>query len=393
MKTLTLLLQAKRIKKPSNRSHMDRAWAEINMSNLNHNVQAIRKVLPNGCGLMAVVKANAYGHGDVELAEYLNRMGVLAFAVATIDEGIRLRKHGIKGELLILGYTIPQRASELARYRLSQTVTDYEHAQRLNAFGKPIQVHIKVDTGMHRLGESCDHVSEIAKIFRCENLNIHGIFTHLCVSDSMEPEDIALTKEQLQKFLCLLDELRKQRSTLPKFHIQSSYGILNYPELQCDYARIGIALYGTLSTPDIKTKLPIDLRPVLTLKARVVLIRTIAAGESVGYGRQFIAQRETCVAVLHVGYADGLPRGLSCGNGTVLLHGCHAPIIGRICMDQLMVDITGLSTVKQGDIATLIGRDGTEEILAEQVAANAGTITNELLSRLSNRMERVFCYT
>lgn len=388
---ITMILQRKEKRKSApNQTRMDRVWVEINLTNLRHNVKALCEALPDRCELMAVVKANAYGHGDVEIAANLNQIGVKAFAVATIDEGVHLRTHGIKGNILILGYTVPQRATEMVRYHLTQTVTDCDHAKQLNAFGKPIQVHIKIDTGMHRLGESCNNTAEIDKILQCKNLKVCGIFTHLCVADSTQTDDIEFTTNQIHSFYALLDRLQQFGHTLPKIHIQSSYGVLNYPELQCDYARIGIALYGALSSPDDKTRLQIDLQPVLALKARIALVRTIAAGESVSYGRQFIAQRDTCVAVLPIGYADGLPRNLSCGNGYVLIHGCRAPIIGRICMDQLMVDVIDIPDVRKNEIATLIGCDGSEKITAEQVAANAGTITNELLSRLGDRLERIF---
>ena len=373
-----------------NQTRAERAWAEINLNNLKHNVKALREILPAGCELMAVVKANAYGHGDVEIAANLSQIGISSFAVATIDEGIRLRTHGIKGEILILGYTLPERTAELVRYHLTQAVIDYDHAKQLNAFGKPMAVHIKINTGMNRLGESCNRTAEIDKILRCQNLEVCGIFTHLCVADSAQPDDIEFTTNQIYSFYAVLDQLCQLGHTLPKVHIQSSYGVLNYPELQCDYARIGIALYGALSSPDDKTKLQLDLRPVLALKARVVLIRTITAGESVSYGRQFMAQRDTRVAVISIGYADGLPRNLSYEKAYVLIRGCRAPIIGRICMDQLMVDVTDIPVVKRDDIATLIGKDGSEKITAEQVAANAGTIANELLSRLGTRLERIF---
>jgi serine/alanine racemase len=188
----------------------------------------------------------------------------------------------------------------------------------------------------------------------------------------------------------LLGQLKQYQIALPKIHIQSSYGILNYPELHCSYARIGIALYGVLSSPGNKTKIQPELRPVLSLKARVVLIRQITAGESVGYGRAFSASRNTRIAVLSIGYADGVPRSLAYGRGEVLIHGCRAPIIGRICMDQFMIDITGIHDVKRGDIATLIGEDGSEIVTAEEVAAASETITNELLSRLGSRLERVY---
>ena len=289
-----------------------------------------------------------------------------------------------------MGYTSPSRANELYHYRLSQTVADVEHAVSLNRCGKPVRIHIKVNTGMNRLGENFTHVSEIASVFGCKNLRITGIFTHLCVSDSNEANDIAFTYMQVQNFNRLLEGLKAEHVRLPEVHIQSSYGVMNYPELQCGYARIGLALYGVLSGPGERTGLSLNLKPVLSLKSRVALVRTIGTGESAGYGRDFIAQRESKIAVVSIGFADGLPRSLSAGRGCVLVRGCRAPIAGRICMDQLMVDVTGVPDIKRGDIVTLIGRDGYEEIRAEQSAADAGTITNELLSRLGDRLERIF---
>ena len=369
----------------------DRAWAEINRTNLNHNVKAFQKVLPAGCEIMAVVKANAYGHGVVPVAAYLSRIGIHAFAVATIDEGIQLRKEGIKGEILILGYTPAVRAAALFHYRLSQTVVNLEHAKELNQYGRPIRIHIKVNTGMNRLGESYRHASEVESIFACKNLKVLGIFTHLSASDSQEESDVAFTKQQFQNFYGLIGRLKAKHIPIPPTHIQSSYGVLNYPELKCSYARIGIALYGVLSTTEKNTKCSLDLRPVLELKSRVVLVRTIAAGESVSYSRSFIAQREMKIAVISIGYADGFPRSLSEGKSHVLIRGHRVPVLGRICMDQLVADVTGIPDIMRGDIATLIGKDGSEEITAEQVACSAGTITNELLSRLSDsRLKRVF---
>jgi alanine racemase len=367
-------------------AYMDRAWVEINLENLRHNARALQRLLPKKCDIMAVVKANAYGHGDIEVSKALNHIGIHAFAVATIDEGIHLRKNGIQGEILILGYTDPHRALELSKYHLSQTIVDAQYASELNSLGKTLQVHIKVDTGMHRLGESYEHTHEIARIFQYGHLQVNGIFTHLCSSDSMETDDINFTMLQIRKLDALLEELKRGGIPIPKIHIQSSYGVLNYPEMRCGYARVGIALYGASG----KAKRNADLKPVLSLRAKVVLVRTIAAGESVGYGRQFIAGRDTRVAVLPIGYSDGVPRDFGSKQGCILLHGCRAPIVGRICMDQMMVDVTDIPDVKRGDTVTLIGRDGTDEISAEEIAANAGTIPNELLSRLSSRLERIF---
>lgn len=368
----------------------DRAWAEVNTENLQHNVKVLQEALPAGCKIMAVVKANAYGHGAIPISVSLNQIGINAFAVATIDEAVYLRNGGVKGEILILGYTPAISASLLFHYHLSQTVADAEHAAELNHFGKPIKIHIKVDTGMNRLGENYRCLSEITSIFNFKNLKVTGIFTQLSVSDSLEEPDTSFTNQQIQNFYALIDNLRARQIDIPKIHIQSSLGVVNYPELQCDYARIGIALYGSVNSPDTDTKCSLDLRPVLALKSKVVLVRTIEPGDSVSYGRTFIAREEMRIAVVSIGYADGFPRNLSTGKGYALIQGYRVSIIGRICMDQLMVDVTNIPDIKRGDIVTLIGKDGSDEITVEQAAFSAGTITNELLSRLSDsRLKRI----
>ena len=361
------------------------------MSNLEYNTKALQAIMPSGCEMMAIVKANAYGHGAIEISKGLYKIGVRTFGVATLEEGISLRRQGIRGDILVLGYTDVARIHQLLRYRLIQTVIDYDYALQLNAYSKkPLRVHIKIDTGMHRIGINVAELDKITELFHLNKLKVCGIFTHLCACDSNLEGDIQFTKEQIKAFYDLLQALEQKNITLPKVHIQSSYGLLNYPELNCDYARIGIALYGTLSTWNDKTKQHPNLFPVLSLKTRVVLIREIAEGETVSYGRTFTAKRCSKLAVLPIGYADGLPRTLSCEIGKVLLHGQQVPMVGRICMDQLLIDITDVPNVKLGDIVTLIGQDGVDEITAAEVATNSGSITNELLSRLGNRLERVY---
>lgn len=367
-----------------------RSWIEINLENLKYNANILRSLMPSGCEMMAVVKANAYGHGAIKVSRCMNEIGVKAFAVATIDEGIALRKSGIRGDILVLGYTDITRAAQLKHYRLVQTVINYDYAIMLSNCRKSIEVHIKIDTGMHRLGICAEDIDKIAEVFQLKGLKVSGIYTHLCVADSLSAEAVQYTRCQIERFYYLLEQLEERRITLPKIHIQSSYGLLNYPGLHCDYARIGIALYGSLSTMGDRTKLQTQLHPVLALKARIAMIREVSAGEGVGYGRDFHIERDSRIAVLPIGYADGLPRNLSEGSGRVLVHGIHVPMIGRICMDQLLIDITDIPEVKQGDIATLIGIDGDEEIPAVKVADNTGSITNELFSRLGTRMERVY---
>lgn len=368
----------------------DRAYLEIDLKNLEHNVRVLKNAMPPHCELMAVAKAECYGHGMYGTTVYLNQIGVSAFAVATIDEGIRLRKYGISGEILIMGYTSPMRAKELCKYKLTQTLIDYEYSLRLDEQGYKVTAHIKVDTGMHRLGFDADDTKEIVTAFSLKNIEITGIFTHLCSADSRAEEDVDFTRKQIGKFYNSLDNLRKSGIRIPKVHIQSSYGLLNYPEIKSDYVRAGIALYGVLSSPNDETKLKLDLRPVLSLKARVVLLRKIRKGETVGYSRAFTASRDSLIAILPIGYADGFPRNLSCGKSIVLICGQKAPIIGKICMDQLAVDVTDISNIKIGSIATLIGKDENDEIAAPTVAENSESITNELLSRMGRRLNIIY---
>lgn len=235
-------------------------------------------------------------------------------------------------------------------------------------------------------GNAGKEVQKLSRIFAMKNLIINGIYTHLCVADSLDEKDVLFTRQQIARFYKVINRLKMQGIQIPKTHIQSSYGLLNYPELRCSFVRAGIALYGVLSTASAQTKLDPDLRPVLALKAHIVLIRNIKEGESVGYGRAFVADRDSRIAVLSIGYADGFPRILSDKGQYVLINGQHAPIAGRICMDQLAVDITALSGINVGMTATLIGRDGDAEIMAPAIADQAQSITNELLSRMGTRV-------
>lgn len=373
-------------KQISHDSGKDRAWVEIDFANLEHNVRVLNSAMVKKCELMAVVKAEAYGHGMYEIATHLNSIGVKAFAVATIDEGIRLRRYGIRGEILILGYTVLYRVKELSRYELTQTLIDYDYSVCLNEQGVNVKTHIKVDTGMHRLGFDKKDIEKISCVFEMKYIKVCGIYTHLCVSDSLDDKDVYYTNMQINSFYEFLDSLKEKGIKIPKIHIQSSYGLLNYPELQCDYVRAGISLYGVLSSPDDKTKLNLDLRPVLSLKTKIILLRKIKKGDSVGYGRSFVAERDSVIAILPVGYADGFPRNLSCGMSYVLINNKQAPIAGKVCMDQLAVDVTDIYDVKVGMTATLIGRDGNAEITAPMVADNSESISNELLSRMGQRL-------
>lgn len=365
-----------------------RAWIELDRSALAQNVEYLCSLMPEGCRLMPAVKANAYGHGAVWVATELNRLGVDAFCVACISEGITLRKANVKGEILILGYTRPEDFGLLAYYGLTQTIIDYEYAEKLENAGIMLHVHIGIDTGMHRLGIRCEEIEDILAVFEMEHLIIDGMFTHLCACDSPLPKDKSFTADQIQAFYKVAEILEEQGIPRPGLHLQSSYGLLNYPDLNADYVRAGIALYGVPSSMKDTALFKNHFSPVLSLKARVSSIRTLFAGESAGYGLSFTAERNMRIAVLSIGYADGLPRELSCGKGCVLLHGRRAPVIGRICMDQTLIDISGIPQTSPGDTAVLIGMSGEAEITAVQLASQCGTITNELLSRLGERLER-----
>lgn len=366
-----------------------RAWIELDRKALQHNVTILRSRLPEQCRLMPAVKADAYGHGAVLISRELNRMGVDAFCVACAAEGVELRKAGIQGEILVLGYTHPKQFPQLYRYHLTQTVIDYSYAVQLNRFGKKLRVHIGIDTGMHRLGERSENIDRICRMFEMENLAVDGIFTHLSAADTLQAREREFTGKQVLAFFRVTDELKKRGYKCPRIHMQSSYGVLNYPELAGDYARVGIALYGVLSCREDTQQWKNFLQPVLSLKARVAAVRELYAGETAGYGLQFSADHDMKIAALAIGYADGVPRTLSNGVGEVLIGGRRAPVVGRICMDQMLVDVSGIPDVKAGDTAVLIGKSGEEEISAADLAQWDGTITNEILSRLGARLERV----
>jgi len=365
-----------------------RSWVELDINNLRHNIGVLQRLLPGGCQLMPAVKANAYGHGAIEISRELNACGIRSFCVAAAAEGVNLRKNGIKGEILVLGYTHPENFYLLEKYRLTQTIVDHSHAIALNNYGRKLMTHVAIDTGMRRLGERSENISKIAEIFRCKNLIINGVFTHCSVMDSRNKSDIEFTNKQIERFYDVLGKLKILGYKLPKKHIQSSYGVFNFPDLVCDYVRIGIALFGMLSTREDTESYNTGLRPVLSVKTRISTIKTVTAGEPVGYGHAFMATRNMKIAVLAIGYADGIPRGLSCGVGNVLISGQKSPVIGRVCMDQMMVDITGVKGAKQGDVAVIIGKSEGAVITACDIAHQTGTIANEILSRLGERLER-----
>ena len=373
--------------KEKNTSFKSLAWIEINLENLEYNIKEIQKIISKKTKIMAVVKANAYGHGLVLISKKLNEIGIFNFAVSSLKEGIELRENGILGNILILGFTDYKNLEDVIKYDLIQTIIDYDYAKRIEKLdlSQKLKVHLKINTGMNRIGENYQNIEKIKEIFAIKNIEILGLFTHLSVSDSSNLEDINFTKRQINNFFQVVNGLKSIGYSNFSSHIQSSYGILNYSELNLDYVRIGIIMYGVHSEKNIKTKVNINLKPVLTLKAKISSIHELDVNESISYGRTYITTSKIKVATVSIGYADGYPRSLS-SKGIVLVNGKRRPILGRICMDQLIIDVTNMS-IQVGDIVTLIGED--QDIKAEDVSYLANTISNELLSRLGNRLDRI----
>lgn len=355
-----------------------RVWAEINMKALRKNVEYLRSISPENSQLMPAIKANAYGHGAVLIARELSKMGIRSFCVASAEEGVELRKHGVRGEILVLGYTHPAQFPLLRFFRLSQTIVDYNYAKNLNNYGK-IHAHIGIDTGMRRLGIRSEDYAKIQRIFEMKNLIIDGIFTHLSADETTAPPEMSFTENQADRFYRISDKLASE-GYYPRLHLLASYGLLNYAHLGGDYVRVGIALYGGVEHP--------GMQPVLSLKTRISSVRKVYKGEPIGYGLSCTAHEDMCVASLAIGYADGLPRTLSDGNGAVLINGKRAATIGKICMDQTLIDISDID-MKQGDIAVIIGTSGNEKITACDIARQANTISNDILSRLGSRVKRI----
>lgn len=358
------------------------------------NVQKCRSIIEKPCELMCVVKANCYGHGIENIIPCLqDDVGVDWFAVSNVVEGMELRELGVTGEILILGYTPPENAYELIRYDLIQTITDLEYAAKLSAScptGERVRCHIAIDTGMTRIGLRSPDIKIICdgaeKIVRTQRIEVEGIFTHLAVADSLLPDDIAYTKNQIEKICAVKAELNKRLIVIKYTHFLNSAGAAYHFDPRSDFARFGIMLYGL--SPDCSVKLPVELEPVMELKACVSQVKTVEAGVCVSYGRTFVTDRETRIASVTIGYADGYPRLLS-DRASVLVRGKRARLLGRVCMDQLMIDVSDIQDVREGDTVTLIGKDGDEVITADELAASYGSIGYELVCGISPRVQRV----
>lgn len=370
---------------------LNRAWAEIDLDAIAHNTREIKKLTGSKVEMMGVVKADAYGHGVLEVVRTLLDNGVTQLAVSMLDEAIQIRKMGIDVPILVLNYTDPARADEIIHNRVTQTVFSTDLAQALSIaavrLGKDVRIHVKVDTGMTRVGfiPGYNAVRNIMEISRLPGIILEGIFTHFASADE---SDKSYTLMQFERFMNLCTELTRAGIHIPVKHVCNSAGILQYPEMHLDIVRPGIILYGLYPSREVAGK--IDLRPAMTLKANVIFVKDVDKDTYVSYGRTFRTDRKSRIATIPIGYADGYTRLMS-NKGRMLVNGEYAPVIGRICMDQCMLDVTDLKhDVHVGDEVVIFGRQNGSCISVDEIADQVGTINYELVCIIGKRIPRVY---
>ena len=362
------------------------AWAEVNLQALRHNYREIKKQLAPGVKLCAVVKANAYGHGALAVARVAVEEGADYLAVAALSEGLELRQAGFLTPILVLGLVMPEDAKEVVEYGLTQVVCELSLAKALSQEavrqGKEVRVHLKVDTGMGRIGVRPEEAGTLATaIAKLPGVQVEGMFSHFAAADA---KDKSYTQKQLAAFKEAVAAVEKNGVQLSVKHIAESAAILEIPEAHFDMVRAGIIQYGLWPSEEVTH--PLDLQPVMSLKARVTWVKALHPGESVGYGRTFIADRECRIATLPLGYADGYIRAYG-KEGFVEIHGKKAPVAGRVCMDQVMVDVTDIPDVQIGDEVTLFGSDS---LTIDEMARWGNTINYEVPCLLGARLPRVY---
>ncbi len=373
-------------------------WAEVDLSAIAHNVKELRRLIGDQVQLMVAVKANAYGHGAVEVARTALASGADQLGVARLEEGIALRQAGINAPILVMGYTTAENAPRMMENRLMPTLYALENAREFSkaavAANATIAFHIKVDSGMGRLGVPCDAlqldlavrpVEEITAITQLPGLDFQGLFTHFATSDH---SDKAFANRQFSRFQALVEDLEAAGIEVPIKHAANSGAIIDLPETHLDMVRAGISLYGLNPSHEVDLS-KIDLRPALTLKARIIHLKTVPAGTRISYGGTWTSPTATTIATIPVGYGDGYSRLLS-NQGQMLVNGKRAPVVGRVCMDLTMLDVGHIDGVKAGDEAVLIGKQGEEEISADEMADLLGTINYEIVTQLMARVERVY---
>lgn len=368
-----------------------RCYAEISLEAIGHNIREVKKRLPEGVKLLGVVKANAYGHGAVPVASYLENQ-VDYFATATIEEAVELRENGISAPILILGYVSPSQYGDLVEYDITQTIDSYAQALALEKEAarqnRKAKAHLAVDTGMTRIGfQVTEHdADEAAKIADLPHIELEGMFTHFSCADQEDKTYCSMQMEKYDKMTALLAE---RGVTIPLRHICNSAGIMEFDDHHFEMVRSGIITYGIYPSEEVK-KERLDLIPALSWKSHVIHVKEVGPGVGVSYGATYVTEKPmTRIATVSAGYADGYPRALS-NQGCVLIHGKKAPIIGRICMDQMMVDVTDIPDVQVEDVVTLVGTDGDETITIEEIANPAARFDYEMLCDISSRVTRVY---
>lgn len=368
------------------------AWVEINLNNLDFNIKNIKAKIGHR-ELIGVIKADAYGHGSIKVAEVLRENGCKTFAVATLHEAITLRNAGAKEEIIILGLTPSIYADTLVKYDLTPVVCDYENAAAIDAqagaAGKTIQGLIAVDTGMGRIGYLADETEEaikdIKKIASLSNFKIKGMFSHMATADAADKTFSHLQEEKYNKFY---KAITSAGIDIPMRTLANSASIMELPTVHFDACRPGIILYGCYPSDEVDTN-KLAIKPVMSVKANIIHLKDVPEGFSVGYGRKFISKRPSKIATLALGYADGYPRPYS-QYAKVLVNGCVAPVAGNICMDQCMVDVTDVPDVKVGDEVIIMGSDGKNTISAEDIAKATGTISYEIVCAFGQRLPKVY---
>jgi alanine racemase len=358
----------------------ERCWAEIDLAALRHNARVARERTGPQTELLAVVKANGYGHGMIEVARSLRAEADL-FGVANLHEALALRASGISHPILLLGPALPEERASINRHRFIASVSSFEEACAFA--GNPAGINFAIDTGMGRMGCWQDEaIGELEKIAQFPDVVLHSVSTHLPVAD----EDEVFTEQELMRFAELVRQIRAKIPAACKVHVLLSAGILGFPSYSFEIVRAGLMLYGSSPLPRAQE----FLRPVLSLKARIVLLRDFPAGRGISYGRTFITPRPMRVATISAGYADGYPRSLSNRGATVLISGKRCPVLGRITMDLTMVEVTSVPQAQLGDEVVLVGKQGDEEIFSAEIAERSGTIAWEIFTGIGSRVRRVY---
>lgn len=380
------------------REDYQRVYAKVNLDAVRENVIHIKQNLPEHTKVIGVIKTDGYGHGAIPIAKELEPLeGVFGFAVATAEEALILRKAGIKKPILILGYTFPYSYKKLIEEQVRMVVFREDTLADISAAVMELRkkdssicakVHIKVDTGMSRIGIRPDEtgLDFVKKLLNTEGIETEGILTHFARADETDKTSAIRQYELFRDFTEKIEEETGYR--IPVRHCDNSAGIIEFPKDDMDVARAGIILYGLWPSKEVRRDI-VALKPILYLYSHVVYIKEIEAGTAVSYGGTFVAPEKMKIATIPVGYGDGYPRGLS-GKGYVLIHGQKAPVLGRICMDQFMVDISRIENVKEGDLVTLIGNDGSEKITMEELGDLSGRFNYELACDLGKRIPRVY---